>query len=59
VSAGDKVRSLHDLAAAATESPGVVVRRLKRVEEVELKVLDVAVGRRRSTPTRTRTRLWS
>jgi quercetin dioxygenase-like cupin family protein len=44
VSAGDKVRSLHDLAAAATESPGVVVRRLKRVEEVELKVLDVAVG---------------
>ena len=38
------VRRLDEIRAQAGEVPGVAVRRLKRVEEVELKVLDVDPG---------------
>jgi quercetin dioxygenase-like cupin family protein len=38
------VRRLDEIRAQASEVPGVAVRRLKRVEEVELKVLDVDPG---------------
>jgi quercetin dioxygenase-like cupin family protein len=37
------VRSLDEVPVAASEAPGVAVRKLKRVEDVELKVLDVEV----------------
>ncbi len=38
------VRRLDEIRAQAGEVPGVAVRRLKRVEEVELKLLDVDPG---------------
>ena len=42
---GKAVRRLDEIPAQTGEVPGVAVRRLKRVEEVELKVLDVDPGR--------------
>jgi quercetin dioxygenase-like cupin family protein len=42
------VRRLEDVPAATDESPGVKVRLLKRIEDIELKTLDVAPGS--STP---------
>lgn len=41
---GSGVVSLADVAPAAAEAPGVTVRPLKQVEDVHLKVLDVAQG---------------
>ena len=38
------VRRVDEIRADAGEVPGVAVRRLKRVEEIELKVLDVDPG---------------
>ena len=38
------VRRLDEIRARAGEVPGVAVRQLKRVEEVELKLLDVDPG---------------
>lgn len=42
------IRSLEDVTPATSEASGVEVRRLKRVEDVELKVFDVEPGS--STP---------
>jgi quercetin dioxygenase-like cupin family protein len=41
---GRAVRRLDEIPAEVGQLPGIQVRRLKRVEDVELKVLDVAPG---------------
>jgi hypothetical protein len=38
------VRRLDDVPPHASEVPGVVARRLKRVEDAELKVMDIAAA---------------